>query len=210
MVRRLLLAALLIACSGVGTAQIAAEFYLEKTNYATGEPIFVYFRVTNESRQPARLYSADPNSDCSAFHVTFSDDRTVPSVGQCTRMISCLSGSIGLHPNEKHVERILLNLAHDVSYPGDYSVKAEVANDFAYGSTIQVKTATLRFQVDPRPVQPEVLQPLVDQLRSNDILKRIEAGRALASVAPPFLESTLLRFAADRTCGPLLHSRSTA
>jgi hypothetical protein len=42
-----------------------------------------------------------------------------------------------------------------------------------------------------------VFQPLLNQLRDQNSFKRIEAARALASVAPPFLEGTLLSFAND-------------
>jgi hypothetical protein len=192
---RIAVAALLIGWSGIGVAQVAAKFYLEKTNYAVGEPIFLYFEAINEGPAPQKLISADPNSDCSAFHIEVSNDHPVPS---CARGISCGSGSIWLEPGEKHVEHILLNLAHDVNLPADYSVDASVAANFAYGSKITVKPSTLHFQVDPRVPGPEVFQPLLDQLRSGDLLKRIRAARTLASVAPRSLERTLLSFADDR------------
>lgn len=210
MVTRIAVAVLLISWSGILAAQVAAEFYLEKPNYAIGEPIFVYFRAVNEGPEPQRLYSADPNSDCSAFHIRVSNDRPVAS---CARAINCFSSSTVLQPKEKHVERVLLNLGHDISVPGNYSVEAEVAGGFAYGSQITVKPGILRFQVDPHAPGPEVFQPLLDQLRSGDPLKRIEAARALASVAPRSLEGTLLSFAADpelRQFAPLaLHRLNT-
>jgi hypothetical protein len=212
MVARIAVATLLIVTGWSGTvaAQVAAEFYLEKSNYAIGEPIFVYFRAVNEGPEPQRLYSADPNSDCSAFHIRVSNDRPLAS---CARAVNCLSSSIVLQPKEEHVERMLLNLGHDVSVPGNYSVEAEVAGSFAYGTPITVKPGMLRFQVDPRAPEPEVFQPLLDQLRSGYLLKRIEAARALAGVAPRSLEGTLLSFADDpdlRQFAPLaLHRLNT-
>jgi hypothetical protein len=189
---RVAAAVVLIFSSRIGAAQVAAEFYLEKANYAIGEPIFVYFQAVNEGTRPLRLYSADPNSDCSAFHITISNDRPAPS---CTRAINCGSSTIVLQPNEKHVERILLNLAHNVSSAGEYSVKAEVATAFAYGSKITLKPAALHFQVDQHLAQPEVFQPLLDQLRSSNPIERVEGARALASAAPLSLQDTLLKFA---------------
>jgi hypothetical protein len=194
MVLRIALAGLLIWVSESAVAQVSAKFYLDKATYAIGEPIFVNFQAVNEGSEPQRLYSADPNSDCSAFHISVSNDR--PTTKSCVRAISCPSSSVTLQPHEKHVERILLNLAHNVSAPGDYSVKAETWGGFAYGSKMSLTAATLHFQVDTRPVLPEVFQSLLDQLHQNS-LKRIEAARALASVAPPFLEGTLLTFADD-------------
>jgi hypothetical protein len=66
MVLRFAVAGLLIFWYGSAGAQVAAEFYLDKTSYAIGEPIFVYFQAVNEGLEARRLYSADPNSDCSA------------------------------------------------------------------------------------------------------------------------------------------------
>jgi hypothetical protein len=194
MVARIAVAACLICWSGIVAAQVSGEFHLEKPVYAMGEPIFVYFQVVNNGLKAERLYSADPNSDCSAFRIAVSNDAPGPS---CARAISCLSSSIVLAPGEKHVDHILLNLAHKIDLPGEYSVNAEVRSRYLRGSNIMWEPTTLHFKVDQNAAQREVFQPLRDQLRSGDLLKRIEAARALASVAPSFLEGTLLAFADD-------------
>ena len=187
-------AACFICWPGIVAAQVAGEFYLEKQVYARGEPVFVYFQAVNKGLTAEKLYSADPNGDCSAFYITVSNDRPRPS---CPRAISCMSGAIVLRPGEKHVERVLLNLGHKLDSPGEYMVKAELAGRYGLGSSITAEPATLHFRVDQHVAQREVFQPLLDQLQSGDLIKRIEAARALASVAPPFLEDTLLTFADD-------------
>jgi hypothetical protein len=193
-------AACFVCWSGIVAAQVSGEFYLEKQVYARGEPIFVYFQTVNKGPNAGKLYSADPNGDCSAFHLTVSNDTPGPS---CPRMISCLSGAIVLRPGEKHVERVLLNLAHKMDSPGEYTVKAEfVGRNGRSFSNITAEPATLRFRVDQHVAQREVFEPLLDQLRSGDLNKRTEAARALASVAPPFLENTLLTFVDDAHLKP--------
>jgi hypothetical protein len=194
MVAKIAVAACLICWSGIVAAQVSGEFHLQKPVYAKGEPIFVYFQVVNNGLRAETLYSADPNSDCSAFRIAVSNDGPGPS---CARAISCSSSSIVLAPGEKHVDHILLNLAHKLDLPGEYSVKAEVRGRYLRGSNIMWEPTTLHFKVDQNAAQPKVFQPLLDQLRSGDLLKRIEAVRALASVAPSFLEGTLLTFADD-------------
>jgi len=204
---RFLFAACLICSSGIAQSQVDGEFYLEKPAYALGEPIFVYFRATNTGTKAEKLYSVDPNSDCSAFHISVSNDRPRPS---CPRGISCLSSSIILQPSQKHIERILLNLTHKLDSPGEYSVTVEVAQKFAYGSKLLAAPSTLYFRVDQNAADAKVFQPWIDQLRSGYLLKRIEAARALASVAPPSLEETLLTFANDaelRRFAPLAFHR---
>jgi hypothetical protein len=188
-------AACFVCWSGIVAAQVSGEFYLEKQVYARGEPIFVYFQAVNNGPNAEKLYSADPNGDCSAFNLTVSND----SPGAfCRLFTSCLSGAIVLQPGEKHVERALLNLVHKLDSPGEYTVKAEYAGHDGLGfSSVAVEPATLHFRVDQHVAQPEVFQPLLVQLRSSDLHERTEAARALASVAPPFLEDTLLTFADD-------------
>lgn len=191
----MVVAACVVCWSGIVAAQVSGEFYLEKQVYARGEPIFVYFQVVNKGPNAETLYSADPNGDCSDFRLSVSNDTPGPV---CPRFISCLSGAIVLRPGEKHVERVLLNLAHKLESPGEYTVKAELAGwNRKRGSNVAVEPATLHFTVDQHVAQSEVFEPLLDQLRSSDLRKRIEAARALASVAPPFLEDTLLKFPDD-------------
>ena len=171
------------------------EFYLEKQEYARGEPIFVYFQAVNAGLHAEKLYSADPNGDCSAFNLTVSNDTLRPV---CRLFTSCLSGAIVLKPGEKHLERVLLNLVHKLDSPGEYTVKAEYVGRNGLGfSSITAEPTTLHFRVGQDMAQREVFQALLDQLRSSDLNKRNEAARALASVAPPFLEDTLLTFADD-------------
>jgi hypothetical protein len=195
MVVKMAVATCFICWSGLLAGQISGEFYLEKKVYAKREPVFLYFQAINKGPNAEKLYSADPNGDCSAFHISVSHDTPRPS---CPRGVSCLSSSVVLGPGEKHVQRVLLNLVHKLDSHGEYTVKAEFAGPNRVGfSSISAEPATLHFRVDWHVAQREVFQPLLDQLRSSDLIKRIEAARALASVAPPFLEDTLLTFADD-------------
>jgi hypothetical protein len=206
MVAKIALAVFLIGWPGFVAAQVVGDFYLEKPSYAIGEPILVYFQTVNRGTEPTKFYAADPNSECSAFHITVSNDEPSPS---CFQAISCVSSLVVLQPGEKHIERILLNLAHKLDSPGEYSMTAEV-RALDHDSKVESEPRTLRFQVEQYEVQPDALQPWVDQLRSHDSFKRREAALLLASVAPPFLEDTLLTFANDsdiRRFAPLAFHR---
>ncbi|HWZ52318.1 MAG TPA: HEAT repeat domain-containing protein [Granulicella sp.] len=52
----------------------------------------------------------------------------------------------------------------------------------------------LNFRVEENTIPPSELQPWLDGLKSADREKRMEAARALAGIAPPSLEETLLGF----------------
>lgn len=224
MVIRALVATLLMCGPVSATAQISGEFYLEKSTYAPGEPIFLYFKVVNEGTEAENILSADPYSFCSGYQikVSSSDSHPASSCGVGGTMGSCISSSLLLSPGKSHIERILLNFDHAVSASEEYSVEAVrslpyASSDVDYFSPAVIKDplkvrTTLYFSVDENaaPAGPDVFQPFVNQLRSTDPAKRIEAARTLASLAPPFLEDTLLAFADNpefRRFAPLAFNR---
>ncbi len=90
------LLAVVVCLSAISSAQVSGKFYLEKQNYALGEPIFVKFEVRNDGTEATRLYSADPNGDCTAFSVKVSSDKP-PSTFSCGRGISCMSSDGQTH-----------------------------------------------------------------------------------------------------------------
>jgi len=203
---RFVFAASLIGWSAIAVGQITGDFYLEKSTFAPGEPVFLYFRVANDGGKAENLHSADPYSFCSGYEISLSSDPKPtsscpsPAIGG-----SCLSSSASLKPGGKHVERLLLNYDHKIDAPGEYSVEAtrqlsHATEDVDFFSaatpkdTLEVRT-TLYFRVeDAAQTDSKSLQRWVGQLRSADPMKRLEAARTLASLAPKSLEDTLLTF----------------
>jgi hypothetical protein len=57
-----LAATFLMGWSGLAAGQLSGQFYLEKSTFAPGEPIFLYFQVVNNGPQAESLDSADPYS----------------------------------------------------------------------------------------------------------------------------------------------------
>ena len=205
MLVRSTLAALLICLTANAAGQISGKFYLEKETFAVGEPVFLYFEVTNDGTEAVNIYQADPDSVCSGYQIKLhggSESNT--SCSPYGVAGSCLSSDTLLPAGKKHVERLLLNFEHDLNSPDEYSV--EVARAFPSASarldyyavprdTLEVSD-TLRFTVDSNAtLESKTLQPWVEQLQSRDQSKRREAARTLASIAPPQLEDTLLSFA---------------
>jgi len=204
---RWLAATFVIGWSVVASGQLSGHFYLEKSTFAPGEPIFLYFEVVNEGPRPENIHSADPYSFCSGYEVKVSSDpkatSSCPSLGVGG---SCLSSSALLPSGKSRIERLLLNFDHKIDVPGSYSVEAERYLSHAdatanYSSpdtpkdTLEVRT-TLYFEVDPSSTEdPKTLQTFFFALKSNDPVRRSEAARTLASIAPKSLEDTLLGFA---------------
>ena len=202
-----LLAAFLIGWSAVATGQLSGQFYLEKSTFARAEPVVLYFEVRNDGTKAENLPSADPYSFCSGYRISVSSDPDITSsCGPSGVAGSCLSSSAVLLPDERHVERLLLNFDHKIDAPGDYSVEAERHLSYALAGAdyfspntpkdiLEVHT-TLHFRVDASAsLDPKSLHIFVAQLKSEDSDKRRDAARTLASVAPQFLEDVLLTFA---------------
>jgi hypothetical protein len=185
-------------------AQITGRFFLEKETYAAGEPVLLYFEVTNIGSEAVNIPVADPYSFCSGYGIQVSSDPKPPSSCASGGIAgSCLSSDTALKPGEKRIERILLNDEHDVRAPGTYVVEAEKSFGYAPTSVNYFEAAKtevevrekLLFRVDAdASVDEASLQAWVQQLKSDDQAKRREAARVLAALAPPSLEELLLGF----------------
>jgi len=97
-----------------------------------------------------------------------------------------------LSPGESYTERFLLNFDHEINIPGDYWVEAKHSG--LGNPTMGDVHTKLNFRVEENTIPPSELQPWLDGLKSADREKSMEAARALASIAPPSLEETLLGF----------------
>jgi hypothetical protein len=198
---RLLVASLCIFSSIPAVAQLTGEFYLDKATFAPGEPVFLYFKLSNKGSDTVEIVIPDPEQPfCSGNLITVSSDpagtSSCPFFGDdgCVSNGNLLSSS-PLLPGRSSIERFLLNFHHEINAPGDYWVEARHIG--ILNRTAGEEHTKLTFRVDGNApaFSPSKLQPWVDQLTSTDHAKRMEAARTLASLAPQSLESTLLGFA---------------
>jgi hypothetical protein len=196
------LTATLLGCSTFAFGQITGRFFLEKSTFAPGEPVFLYFETTNSGTKAQYLNQADPYSFCSGYQIHLSS--YAPPTSTCARGWggSCLSGVVKLEPGKSRTERILLNFERDIK-PGNYDVEAGrslsyAATDVDYFSAPKENTeehSQLHFRIDENSTpNPAELQHWLDQLGATDPDKRREAARTLAALGPKPLEKTLLGF----------------
>jgi hypothetical protein len=57
---RLLVASLCIFSSLPAVAQLTGKFYLDKTTFAPGEPVFLYFKLSNKGSDTVEIVIPDP------------------------------------------------------------------------------------------------------------------------------------------------------
>jgi hypothetical protein len=186
-------------------AQVAGQFYLEKTVFARGEPVFLYLRISNHSPFVVDSYSRSGEQPmCSSVSIKISSDPPAPTAS-CSILpdsVCVMNGqSVVSHPlddGQSTIQRFLLNFQHKIDSPGRYWVDAE-KTERADDSLVSIH-AKLLFRIDANvpPYPTDKLQAWVNQLKSPDVESRLEGARVLASVAPLSLEATLFAFAHDR------------
>lgn len=194
--------ATLVGCPTPEPSIEPAEF---ENNIGVGEPVFLYFEMTNSGIETQSVHQADPYSFCSGYLIHVSTDLSPSSsCGPMTRGGSCASSAAPLGPGKSRTGRILLNYEHNIDAPGDYAVQAEIHLPYA-SAELEYFEATktcldvsdyLRFRVDENANPADTtLEAWVELLRSPDAAIRREAARTLASLAPKSLEDTLMDFA---------------
>lgn len=206
-------------------AQLSGEFYLDKTTFAPGEPIFLKFKVTNHADHPEDFDTTGlpDRPGCAGYIIDIS--RIPPTSSSCANydVLSkqgCVSNGGGdlatIQPGETYTERILLNFDSELRNPGEYSIKARRVqiSSFSDDDKLEVETTLrLRMDADAPPVSDALFQPWVDQLQSDDDHDasgdddhdpgednhhdRNEAAMVLANLAPHSFEGVLLGFADD-------------
>jgi hypothetical protein len=209
---RLLVTGLFFFRALSATAQLSGTFYLDKTTFAPGEPIFLYFKVSNQAKSPKQINTtALPEQPfCAGYEINIS--RNPPDASSCPKFLlnGCiLDGQFSyktIQPGEIYTERIFLNFDSELlKIPGKYSIHAKhddiggLHDDSGrFGDDLKAD-ATLHLRVDAgAPATSNALfQPWVDQLHSRSRRKQIEAARVLANLAPPSFEKVLLNFADD-------------
>lgn len=182
--------------------QPTARFYLKKERFAKGEPVILYYEITNHGPETINLSQSSSYSFCSGFKIHVSSDRSRSD--RCfDRLIvgSCLSSDTPIAPHESRTEQILLNYEHNLDSTGFYEVEASRSDKYVdaklpyFESTGAMVEAhdTLHLEIDgSAAVDPNIWDDLVIQLNSKDPIINTEAARVLATMAPPSLENLLL------------------
>jgi HEAT repeat protein len=191
--------------TSTASAQLEGRLYLDKDEYQVGEPIYLLFDLTNNSTEPMQAVIGSSYSLCGGYRIEISSDPSA-DLSSCSPLGSggsCISGGWAIAPAETRHDKVLLNYEHDLSKAGIYSVRA--SRTLNYGSPasaladlnsgVQIKTESL-FHIVVEDGNPENLletfQPYVADLHSNDEERQREAARVIGSLAPPFLEDTIL------------------
>ncbi len=200
---------LTLLCCTAAFGQLSGRFYFEKDTFAVGEPIFIYFEVTNTGTEPQDIIRANPYTPCAGYDIKLSTDPSLTS--SCAilpRPGSCASSSMPLERGAKHTERVLLNYERKSIDPGYHAVEAvrRLEHGPRGGQLSRLPESVfevhnhLHFFVAPSTwYGSKELQAWVDQFwakaRPTDVEWWGDAGIVLASLAPLALEDTLIRYA---------------
>ena len=187
----------------VAHGQIEGNFTLPKLHFATGEPIWLTFAMTNTGTGTLYFNAGSMYSFCGGYRleVTQGDPIQHPS---CNTGVggSCASGIHAFRGGERLTDKLLLNFDHDLSQAGQYHIRATryistaATDDLA--DIVHRTPTTLTNEFDIEVTDPDdallktQLAPYVEQLKSPNEEVAQEAARVLSTSAPAFLESTIL------------------
>lgn len=192
---------------GSALAQLQGNFSMEKQQYEVGEPVFLAFELTNIGKESVQFVRGDRYSMCGGYQIGVSSGPPLIH-SSCDRgfVVSCPGAAQILAPGETRRERILVNSEHDLSKASTYEVHATwvvkygpVTEGFSFPAGGQEFKAETNFQIQVTDGNPENLapafQPYLADLSAKDEERRLEAARVVGSLAPPFLEDTIISMA---------------
>jgi len=192
---------------GSALAQLQGSFSMEKQQYGVGEPVFLAFELTNIGKESVQFFRGDRYSMCGGYEIAVSSGPPLIH-SSCDRgfAFSCVGAAQTLAPGETRHERVLVNFEHDLSKAATYEVHATwvvkygpVTEGFSFPVGGQEFKAETNFQIqvidgNAENVAP-AFQPYIADLSAKDEERRREAARVIGSLAPPFLEDTIISMA---------------
>ena len=185
-------------------AQLEGRLYLDKDAYVTGEPVYLHFDLTNNGTEPIQVATGNSYSFCGGYRIEMSSDPAGTS--SCASLGSggsCIGGGWVIAPGETRQDKVLLNYEHDLSKAGSYHIRASRTLNSGHpgdglanpSNGVQVRTES-QFDIQVQDGNTESLPPMfevyVADLHSKDEERQREAARVIGSMAPPFLEDTIL------------------
>ena len=190
--------------TGTAFAQLEGRFYLEKERYAVGEPVFLYFDFANTGKQSAQVVVGNSYSPCGGFSVEVSPGPR-PANSSCAGGVagSCVGTKILIAPGETRHDKVLLNYEHDLSKSGTYQIIASrtlgygpATEGWPNGASAERLNIEAQFRIQVVGGSDESLlpmfQPYVADLGSKNEERQQEAAMVIGSLAPRFLEETIL------------------
>jgi len=141
--------------------QVTARFFLDKANFARGEPVFLYFSLANRGPDPVMIVPVNQEQpSCSGISISVSSDPLPTSScpflgGQGCNENGPLPVPRPLLAGETYVARFVLNFDHKFSAPGEYWVDAKRAGS----RTSTNAQAKLTFRVNAESFALSKFQP---------------------------------------------------
>lgn len=195
--------------AGPASAQeLTATFYPQKPVYLSGEPVWFVFEVTNKGHAPVYIEDANPYGVC-AFASDYSFEvpgAAMTNIWRCGYIADCVGGGLKLlGPGATYRQRLLLNQWFQIDHPGTYHVIASRNLRFSLHrgkySFIAPESRSFRRDFEIRVAKgnnaavEKAFEPFLKNLNSHGFKQRTEAIEAITTMAPPYLEKTIIALA---------------
>lgn len=161
--------------------------------------------MTNAGKAPVQYYAGDRYSSlCSVYQIEVLSGPPLAR-SSCNQGIggNCPAGKQIIAPGQTLQEEVLVNYAHDLSRTGSYEIHAtnalkygpvtEAVAPFAGDEQLKVEEHfRIRVREGDGSALKAMFRPYVAELDSKDQERQREAARVVSSLAPVFLEDTIL------------------
>jgi HEAT repeat protein len=191
-----------LAMPARASSPLSGRFYFDRTSHLVGEPLYLTFEVTNLDSKPIRITHSDPLVPCSFY--LFQIDGEKRADGTCDGLPGYSCGLVHdvIEPGGHVKDEILLNYYYKFPHPGSYRINARhwIRWNYEDEDPAQVSEQRASFNQDVEAVLKDAssselqtaFAPYVAALNSTDEQTREQAEEAIAQLAPPFLEGTIL------------------
>lgn len=198
----------LLVVAPASAQELTATFYPQKAVYLLGEPVWFVFEVTNKGHAPVYIKDANPYGVC-AFASDYSFDvpgAAMTNIWRCGYIADCVGGGLKLlGAGATYRQRLLLNQWFRIDHPGTYHVIASRNLFFSLHrgkySFIGPESRSFRRDFEIRVAKgnkaavEKAYEPFLKNLGSRDFKQRTEAIETITTMAPPFLEKTIIALA---------------
>ena len=192
----------LVAAATAGASPtLTGTFRAPDAQPLVGGPVFLIFEVTNSGAKPVRINYAESSSPCARFGITVDGEHRADGTCDGRTAFSCGSGTTLIAPGAKWSQKIFLNHYYEFPHAGVYHVRAtrlvkmyvggqyddpQEQQEFAANVDVTLKDAT------PAELRA-AFAPIVADLANDPSFARREAVDVIMTLAPPFLEPTLIK-----------------
>jgi hypothetical protein len=184
------------------SASLSGTFRVAQQRNLVGAPLYLLFELKNTGDQAVWVNDTNPILPCAGYVFTIDGEKRADGTCDGRPGYSCPLGTGLLKPGRTLTQRVLLNYYYHFPHAGTYVIHAErgfrwwagarMKNQQNFEDLRDTLTVTLLPATDAE--LHAAFRPYVEAANSKETLEKEQAREAIAYLAPPFLETEMIKF----------------